>query len=134
MRLNEISKISYENAKKREANGAFGKVDDFTFSMLKHCATEVVEAAGSYEAYKNIKDVANNSINVLLKLGYESDLQNAARKKIVDGYKSNFAGELADIICCVAIIAEEEGIDLDEAVSSCLEKNSRRAEGKGDKL
>ena len=41
---------------------------------------------------------------------------------------------LADIICCVLIIAGKEKIDIEQAIMDCIEKNRRRAEGTGDKL
>lgn len=109
--LNEIAKASYETAKKRQENGANISVD--TRDMLKHCATEVVEAM---QAYTNL----DNSIV------YDSDYKSDCKKE--------FASELADIICCCAIIAGRENIDLNKAVADCLEKNRRRAEGTGDKL
>lgn len=113
MTLNEISKISHENAKKRQANGGNIKAD--TCSMLKHCATEVIEATEVYSKY-------------------EADFDFEASHYDVEKDKAHFASELADIICCVAIIAEAERIDLDKAVADCLEKNRKRAEGTGDKL
>ncbi len=109
--LNEIAKASYEIARKRQENGANISVE--TRAMLKHCATEVVEAM---EAYTNL----DNSI--VYDSNYKSDC------------KKGFASELADIICCAAIIAHAEKIDLNKAVADCLEKNRRRAEGTGDKL
>lgn len=45
----------------------------------------------------------------------------------------DFAGELADIICCVLIMAGKEEIDIEDAISKCIENNRLRAEGKGDK-
>ena len=48
--------------------------------------------------------------------------------------KKEFASELSDIICCVLITAGKEGIDIEKAVLDCIEKNRKRAEGKGDKL
>lgn len=105
--LNEIAKLSYENAKKRENNG--GHISTETRAMLKHCATEVVEATESYS-----------------RLNFEKLVFSAEPKK-------KFASELADIICCCTIIARRENIDLDKAVADCLEKNRKRAEGTGDK-
>lgn len=105
--LNEIAKISYVNAKKREANG--GHISIETSSMLKHCATEVIEATGTYSRLN------------FEKLVFSTENEN------------KFASELADIICCCTIIAGREGIDLDKAVADCLEKNRKRAEGTGDK-
>lgn len=106
--LNEIAKLSYENARKREENG--GHISAKTQSMLKHCATEVVEATEAYS-----------------RLNFEKLVFSAENK-------NKFASELADIICCCTIIAGREGIALDKAVADCLEKNRKRAEGTGDKL
>lgn len=105
--LNEIAKLSYENAEKRENNG--GHISTETRAMLKHCATEVIEAT---EAYSRLN---------FEKLVFSTENEN------------KFASELADIICCCTIIAGREGIDLDKAVADCLEKNRKRAEGTGDK-
>ena len=77
--------------------------------MLKHCATEVIEATEAYTRWE----------------WDEEHLQEA---------RDSFASELADIICCCTIIAGRENIDLDKAVADCLEKNRKRAEGTGDKL
>lgn len=106
--LNEIAKLSYENAKKRENNG--GHISAETRAMLKHCATEVIEAT---EAYSRLN---------FEKLVFSAENEN------------KFASELADIICCCTIIAGRENIDLDKAVADCLGKNRKRAEGTGDKL
>ena len=96
--LNELCVMAYENAAKREAKD--GKVSTDTMQMLKHTATEVVEATEAY--------VANES-------------------------KAVFASELADIICCVLIIAGKENIDMEYALTTCMEKNYMRATGRGDK-
>lgn len=102
--LNKLCKISLANAEQRQKNGGHIKAD--TRSMLKHCATEVLEAT---EAYTNSM-IRYGSIN------------------------QQFADELADIICCVMIIAGREEIDIEKAINGCIEKNRRRAEGTGDKL
>lgn len=123
MTLNEIAKTSFEDAKKRERNG--GHIATDTRSMLKHCATEVVEATEAYQEWY---------------LGYSYDEEEEElmevfnKKKSFKALKDHFASELADIICCCTIIAGVEDIDLDKAVADCLEKNRRRAEGIGDKL
>ena len=44
--LNELCKVSLANAEQRQKNGGHIKTD--TRSMLKHCATEVVEAMDAY--------------------------------------------------------------------------------------
>lgn len=108
MTLNKIAEQSYRDAVKRQQNGANINVN--ASEMLKHTATEVVEAT---EAYINWCHYEN--------------YDDSKRRKIA------FASELADIICCAAIIAESEDIDLDKAVADCLEKNRKRAKGIGDK-
>ena len=100
--LNELAVMAYENAAKREAKD--GKVSTDTRLMLKHTATEVVEAAEAYNSW--VDGVSNRAI---------------------------FASELADIVCCVLIIAGKEGIDMEYALTECMEKNYKRAIGKGDK-
>ena len=102
--LNELAVVSYENAAKREAKD--GKVSTDTMQMLKHTATEVVEATEAYMDY-----------------GYINKPQS----------KRVFASELADIVCCVLIIAGKENIDMELALTECMEKNYYRAIGKGDK-
>ena len=47
--LNEMAKEAYKVAKTREENSANIKTE--TFAMLKHCATEVVEATESFVDY-----------------------------------------------------------------------------------
>lgn len=102
--LNELCVMAYENAAKREAKD--GKVSTDTMQMLKHTATEVVEATEAYLDY-----------------GYINKPQ----------FKRVFASELADIVCCVLIIAGKENIDMEYALTACMEKNYKRAIGKGDK-
>ena len=111
MNLNELAKASHETAKKRQENGA--NISVKTRDMLKHCATEVIEAT---EAYTKM------------------DCYPQLNKHEQEIFKDRFASELADIITCAAIIAHAEEIDLDKAVADCLEKNRKRAEGTGDKL
>lgn len=108
MTLNKIAEQSYKDAVKRQQNGA--DIDTNAIPMLKHTATEVVEATQAFIDF--LYFINTNS---------ESD------------YRDKFAGELADIICCVAIIADSYNIDLDKAVADCLEKNRKRAKGIGDK-
>lgn len=104
--LNELCIMAYENASKREAKD--GKVSTDTMQMLKHTATEVVEATEAYQDY------------------YHKDSEWSDEKE-------KFASELADIVCCVLIIAGKENIDMEMALTECMEKNYYRAVGKGDK-
>lgn len=111
MNLNELAKASYETAKKRQENGA--NISVKTRDMLKHCATEVIEATEVYT---------------------KMDCYPQLNKPEQEIFKYRFASELADIISCAAIIAHAEEIYLDKAVADCLEKNRKRAVGIGDKL
>ena len=104
--LNEVCVIAYENAAKREAKD--GKVSTDTMKMLKHTATEVVEATEAFHDY----------------FLFDNEFTNR---------KGVFASELADIICCVLIIAGKEKIDMELALTECMEKNYKRAIGEGDK-
>lgn len=110
--LNELCVMAYENASRREAKD--GKVSTNSLQLLKHTATEVVEAT---EAYSRVISV--NSIKDA------SDTLNQMR--------SDFASELADIVCCVLIIAGKENIDMEKALTECMEKNYYRSVGRGDK-
>jgi NTP pyrophosphatase (non-canonical NTP hydrolase) len=101
--LNELCVMAYENAAKREAKD--GKVSTDTMQMLKHTVTEVVEATEAYSI--KLHSAVDNP-----------ELQRA-----------RFASELADIVCCVLIIAGKENIDMEYALTACMEKNYKRAIG-----
>lgn len=116
--LNGLKRIALENAEKRQKNGANITTD--TREMFKHCATEVVESAEAYSKYAEIKNL--------------SDDINATDEEHYQETKEHFSSELADIICCVLIIAGKEDIDIERALYDCIEKNERRANGIGDKL
>ena len=81
MNLNEIANEALRTAEQRERNGAAIKTD--TRSMIKHCATEVVEAM---EAYTRM------------------DCYPQLNKPEQEIFKDHFASELADIISCAAVI------------------------------
>ena len=118
MNLNEIANEALRIAEQREKNGAAIKTD--TRSMLKHCATEVVEAMEAYQKYRCAPWFEEGS-----------SIQDLNRR--IEKWKKRFAAELADIITCCLIIAPLESIDIEEAIAKCQEKNRLRAEGKGDK-
>lgn len=109
--LNELCEVTLANAEKRKANG--GNITTETRKMLKHCATEVVEAMEAYTNYAN---------NVF------------GDDKTFEQCEKQFTSELSDIICCVLIIAGKEEIDIEQAINGCIEKNRKRAEEIGDKL
>jgi NTP pyrophosphatase (non-canonical NTP hydrolase) len=101
--------MSYENTKKRAEHEPTIKVD--VANTLKHCAGEVVEAT---EAYSSISSTDN--------------IREAGRIWVEK--QNNFADELADIICCVLTICGHENIDIELALTKCMEKNFKR--GKQD--
>lgn len=108
--LNKLSKESYIVAKKRELNGAKIKAD--TISMLKHCATEVIEAAEAFLNYKEALNFIDDSV-------------------IVDECQQDFENEIADIIVCCLIISGYSMIDIEKAVNRVMEKNRLRAKKNG---
>lgn len=108
--LNKLAGDMLAVAKKRGENGANLKTD--TVSMLKHTATEVVEAMDAYSKH------------------HTGQLIHPALGK--ERFEA-FAFELADIIACALIICANEGIDMEVALMMCHKKNEARAEGKGDK-
>lgn len=103
--FDKFLKESLDVAKMREANGGI-KLD--TFSLLKHCATEVVEASQAYS-----------------KLSLEAyDIEN----------EDDFKKELGDIMCCALLICANLGYNVPDILSTCYLKNKARAEKHGDKL
>lgn len=104
MELNKLAKQMWEVTNKRQKNGADISTD--TVHMLKHTATEVVEAIEAHVRYLEDFDTITQQL---------------------------FAKELADIVACVLIIAAEENIDIEYALEAVYEKNKARAELRGDK-
>ena len=102
--LNELCVMAYENASKREAKD--GKVSTVTMQMLKHTATEVVEAT---EAYSRVLSA--------------SSIREAVDR--INTMRADFASELADIICCVLIIAGKENIDMEKALLRALQSGRK---------
>lgn len=111
--LNELSKESFFTAKKRELNGAFIQTEPM--AILKHCATEVVEAT---EAFCDYQEALNNDNLEMLK-----------NERI-----EKFENEIADIIVCCLIVSGYSMIDIEKALNRVMEKNRLRAEKMGDKL
>lgn len=131
LNLNEVCLIAYENAVKREAKD--GKVSTDTMKMLKHTATEVVEAVESFVAYRDIKNLAENLNADNLDENWESQEEPDVCEEHYQRTKKQFMSELADIICCVLIIAGKENIDMEYALTECMEKNYKRSIVEGDK-
>lgn len=112
--LNDLAYKMRNVAYVRKTNGA--NVDTDTMAMLKHCASEVVEAT---EAYNTLDSAINDNCE------YE--------RNIIE-LQERFESELADVIACILIIcANEPTIDIEEALQKCFQKNLARAEERGDK-
>ena len=111
--LNELASQAYITAKKREKNGAF--ICTEPMAMLKHCATEVIEATEAFLNYKEALNFIDDSV-------------------VIDECQQDFENEIADIIVCCLIISGYSMIDIEKAVNRVMEKNRLRAEKMGDKL
>lgn len=107
--LNDVARRMNDIAHMRERNGGSVKTD--VNSMLKHCATEVIEAQHAYD-----------------RCGVALSIQE------YDDNRTRFADELADIIACVLIISAESNVDIEKYVNRCVDRNEKRARRKGDKL
>ena len=129
--LNEFCKKSFEVAKARQDNG--GKINVDPFQMLKHCATEVVEATESFVAYRQIKNLAEDLTATDIEEKWESQEEPDVCEEYYQKSRNSFISELADIISCCVIIAGKEGFDLEQALNDCYERNKLRSENKGDK-
>lgn len=105
--LNNMAELAFSVTKKREANGANISTD--TLHMLKHAATEIIEATEAYT------DLAYDT--------YDSHI-----------CFERFQNEIADIVMCCLIISENNQFDMEKALHRVMEKNKKRAEKQGDKL
>lgn len=111
--LNKLAEECKQIAKLRISNGA--KIEP-PENALKGCAGEVIEAVQAkkdVENYYKYLDYPDDRLNILF---------------------SSYAEELADIIICVLVTANNDGIDIEKSILDKIEKNKLRAEGKGDKL
>lgn len=113
MDLNKAAKDSFEIAVKRHLNGA--NICPETLRMLKHCATEVVEATNAYTIFDTMRQLKKDDFSL-------------------NEYRKDFQRELADVIACILIICGNEEINAEEIVLNCIKKNRKRANKTGDKL
>lgn len=128
--LNGTASIARNIAEARQKNGA--NINTDTVHMLKHCATEVVEAMEAYVNYSALKQLGDMTKDgeVMFEGLEEPD---AAYQAFCEDRK-RFSSELRDIVSCVLIIAAQECIDIEKAILDCTEKNRKRANKQGDKL
>lgn len=116
--LNEMAQSALEIAKGR----AIENVD--THTLLKHCATEVVEAA---RVYTNVE----MSEGIKKRVAADDELPDGTLEEASSffaQFHERFAGEVVDVVMCALIIAAQEEIDIEEELRKRLEKNKRRAE------
>lgn len=130
--LNGLARIMRNCAEARQKNGANITTD--TRGMLKHCATEVIEATEAYSKYSEIKNLADDINATDIEEKWESQEEPDACEEYYQKSKEYFSSELADIIACCLIIASGENIDIEQALNDCYEKNRKRANKEGDKL
>ena len=116
--LNILAKQMYDIALVRNKKEG---VEIDTVGLLKHCAGEVVEATEQAVKFLRMSYVTNGGTDFSVACASKTEEQ---YKK----YKESFASELADIIACALIIAGKEGLDVQRAVTECLNKNRKRAE------
>lgn len=129
--LNELSRMAYENTCKRAEHEQEIKTN--TISALKHCAGEVVEATEAYVSYREIKNLAEDLTAKDLDEKWEGQEEPDVCEEYYQKCKAGFCSELADIICCVLTICGKENIDIEYALTMCMEKNYRRGKrGKQD--
>lgn len=119
--LNILAKQMYDIALVRNKNEGI-EID--TIGLLKHCAGEVVEATNEAVKFLRMSYVTNG--------GTDFDIACASKtEEQYKRYKEAFTSELADIIACALIVAGKEGLDIQHAVTECLNKNRKRAERGG---
>ena len=86
-------------------------------NILKHTATEVVEAQEAYTRYKTEYKCIDD--------GCMQD--NVCAQSLKTDIKDLYADELADIIICALIAAAQDNIDIEKAVTKKMAKNELRA-------
>lgn len=116
--LNLLAKQMYDISLVRNKNEGI-EID--TIGLLKHCAGEVVEATEQAVNFLRVSYLTDNGTNFDIGSKYMTE----ERYK---SFKEKFSSELADIIACALIVAGKEGIDIQRAMTSCLNKNRERAE------
>ena len=116
--LNILAKQMYDIALVRNKNEGT-EID--TIGLLKHCAGEVIESTEQAVKFLRMSYLTNG--------GTDFNIASASKtEEQYKRYKESFASELADVIACALIVAGKEGLDIQRAVTECLNKNKKRAE------
>ena len=95
--LDEMAENMFNVALQRQKNGA--NISTNPLTMLKHCATEVVEATEAYSRVKFLPQLNRNEQEIEME---------------------SLAGELADIIACALIISDNLGYRYREGIEGVL--------------
>lgn len=114
--LNELAKTSRDIAKEREKHGLGAD----TVSCLKHASGEICEALQAFNEWQ--EDLKFGAVSMRVT---DPDWQK--------DYKKEYSLELADVVVCVLIAAANSNVDIEMALTECVEKNRKRSLGIGDK-
>ena len=78
-------------------------IKETTFEALKHCAGEIAEATQAVDNYQSC---------------------------VCEETEKQMADEVSDVIMCMLTLSAEMGINIEQAILNCLEKNRKRARAK----
>lgn len=116
--LNILAKQMYDIALVLNKNEGT-EVD--TIGLLKQCAGEVVEATEQAVKFLRLTYVTNGGTDFSIGLPRKTE-------ELYKKYKQSLSSELADIVACALIVAGKEELDIQRAVTECLNKNREHAE------
>ena len=76
------------------------KLETDALSCIKHCAGEIAEATQAIDNYQSC---------------------------VCEETEKQMADEISDVIMCMLTLSAEMGINIEQAILNCLEKNRKRA-------
>lgn len=79
------------------------KLETDALSCIKHCAGEIAEATQAIDNYQSC---------------------------VCEETEKQMADEVADVTMCMLTLSAEMGINIEQAILNCLEKNRKRARAK----
>ena len=79
------------------------KLETDALSCIKHCAGEIAEATQAIDNYQSC---------------------------VCEETEKQMADEISDVIMCMLTLSAEMGINIEQAILNCLEKNRKRARAK----
>lgn len=78
----------------------YRKLETDALSCIKHCAGEIAEATQAVDNYQSC---------------------------VCEETEKQMADEISDVIMCMLTLSAEMGINIEQAILNCLEKNRKRA-------